>query len=65
MSTKPEKDTPLTLLERIQTFPADLEAWDEFARRYHPMIRAWCVKWGLQASEVYSSQCCLREWSFR
>jgi RNA polymerase sigma-70 factor (ECF subfamily) len=52
MAMKPQKDTPLTLLERIQTFPADLEAWDEFARRYHPMIRAWCVKWGLQASDA-------------
>ena len=49
---KPQKDTPLTLLERIQTFPADLEAWDEFARRYQPMIHAWCVKWGLQASDA-------------
>jgi RNA polymerase sigma-70 factor (ECF subfamily) len=52
MSTKPEKDTPLTLLERVQKFPADLEAWDEFVRRYHPMIHAWCVKWGLQASDA-------------
>ena len=52
MATRPQKDTPLTLLERIQTFPADLEAWDEFARRYHPMIHAWCVKWGLQASDA-------------
>ena len=52
MSTKPEKDTPLTLLERVQKFPADLEAWDEFVRRYHPMIHAWCLKWGLQACDA-------------
>jgi RNA polymerase sigma-70 factor (ECF subfamily) len=52
MSTKPQKDTPLTLLERVQKFPADLEAWDEFVRRYHPMIHAWCLKWGLQACDA-------------
>ena len=52
MSTKPEKDTPLTLLERVQKFPADLEAWDEFVRRYHPMIHAWCLKWGLQVCDA-------------
>ena len=52
MATKPQKDTSLTLLERVQRFPADLEAWDEFVRRYHPLIRAWCVKWGLQSSDA-------------
>jgi RNA polymerase sigma-70 factor (ECF subfamily) len=52
MAAKPQKDTSLTLLERVQKFPADLEAWDEFVRRYHPIILAWCVKWGLQASDA-------------
>src|SRR5947209_3294109 len=52
MSTKPDKDTSKTLLERVQKFPADRDAWDEFARRYQPMIHAWCVKWGLQASDA-------------
>jgi RNA polymerase sigma factor (sigma-70 family) len=52
MSTKPGKDTSLTLLERVQKFPADLEAWDEFVHRYQPMIRAWCVNWGLQDSDA-------------
>jgi RNA polymerase sigma factor (sigma-70 family) len=52
MATKPEKDTSLTLIERVQKFPADPEAWEEFVRRYHPMIHAWCVKWGLQAADA-------------
>jgi RNA polymerase sigma-70 factor (ECF subfamily) len=52
MTTQPQKDTPLTLLERVQRFPAELEAWDEFVRCYHPMIRAWCMKWGLQPSDA-------------
>jgi RNA polymerase sigma-70 factor (ECF subfamily) len=52
MSSNPEGDTSLTLIERVQKFPADREAWDEFVRRYHPMIHAWCVKWGLQTSDA-------------
>jgi RNA polymerase sigma-70 factor (ECF subfamily) len=52
MATKPQNDTSLTLLERIQKFPADLEAWDEFVRRYRPMIHTWCLKWGLQSSDA-------------
>src|SRR5262249_20009478 len=52
MSTKADKETSLTLLERVQKFPADVEAWDEFVRRYRPIIHAWCVKWGLQASDA-------------
>jgi RNA polymerase sigma factor (sigma-70 family) len=51
MAIRPQ-DTSLTLLERIQTFPADLEAWDEFVRRYHPLIHSWCSKWGLQCSDA-------------
>jgi RNA polymerase sigma factor (sigma-70 family) len=53
MATKPQKDTSLTLLERVQKLPADREAWDEFVRRYHPMIRAWCLKWGLQVFDAH------------
>ncbi len=52
MSGSPRQETSLTLIERVQKFPPDGEAWDEFVRRYHPMIRAWCVKWGLQASDA-------------
>jgi RNA polymerase sigma-70 factor (ECF subfamily) len=52
MATQPEKDTSLTLIERVQKSPADPAAWDEFVRRYHPMIHAWCVKWGLQAADA-------------
>jgi RNA polymerase sigma factor (sigma-70 family) len=52
MSKTPEKDTSLTLMMRVQQNPADPRAWDEFVRRYHPMIRAWCVKWGAQDSDA-------------
>src|SRR5690349_5153446 len=52
MSTRPEGDTSLTLIERVQRFPPDQKAWDEFVRRYHPMILAWCRKWGLQTSDA-------------
>ena len=52
MASQPGGKTSLTLLERVQRFPADPEAWDEFVRRYRPMIQAWCVKWGLQTSDA-------------
>ena len=52
MSSTPSRDTSLTLLERVQKFPPESEAWDEFVRRYHPLIRAWCLKWGLQLSDA-------------
>lgn len=52
MARQPVSDTSLTLLERVQKSPADGGAWDEFVRRYHPMIREWCVKWGLQSSDA-------------
>jgi RNA polymerase sigma-70 factor (ECF subfamily) len=52
MSNKSEKKTPLTLLERVQKSPADPEAWGEFVKRYGPMIRAWCLNWGLQDSDA-------------
>lgn len=52
MAKSPEKDTSLTLMMRVQQNPADPGAWDEFVKRYQPLIRAWCVKWGAQASDV-------------
>jgi RNA polymerase sigma factor (sigma-70 family) len=52
MARQPGLETSLTLLERVQKFPTDGGAWDEFVRRYHPLIRAWCVKWGLQSSDA-------------
>jgi RNA polymerase sigma-70 factor (ECF subfamily) len=47
-----DKDTSLTLMMRVQQNPADSRAWDEFVKRYEPMIRAWCVRWGAQASDA-------------
>ena len=29
-----------------------INAWDEFVQRYHPTIRAWCLRWGSQASDA-------------
>ena len=45
-SDRPDADTSLTLMMRLQQAPADLHAWDEFVRRYQPMIRDWCLRWG-------------------
>ena len=48
----PVDDTSVTLMMRLQRFPADPQAWDEFVERYRPMIRAWCLKWQLQDSDA-------------
>ena len=52
MTTSPDKDTSLTLMMRVQQDPADPRAWDEFVERYHPTIRAWCLRWGSQPSDA-------------
>jgi RNA polymerase sigma factor (sigma-70 family) len=52
MPADPVDDTSVTLMMRVQKFPADPRAWDEFVERYRPMIRAWCLKWHLQDSDA-------------
>jgi RNA polymerase sigma-70 factor (ECF subfamily) len=52
MSTQDDNDTSITLMMRVQQAPADPEAWNEFAERYRPMIRTWCLKWGSQPSDA-------------
>ncbi len=52
MQGHPGEDTSVTLMMRLQKFPADPEAWDEFVERYRPMIHAWCLKWQLQDSDA-------------
>jgi RNA polymerase sigma-70 factor (ECF subfamily) len=49
---KPDADTSITLMMRVQQNPADLQAWDEFVRRYQPMIRDWCLRWGSQPNDA-------------
>src|SRR5437764_14273181 len=48
----PDTDTSLTLMQRLQSNPADGRAWDEFVEHYQPLIRAWCLIWGSQASDA-------------
>jgi DNA-directed RNA polymerase specialized sigma24 family protein len=45
MSANPKQNPSVTLMMRLQEDPADPRARDEFVRRYHPMIRAWCLRW--------------------
>ena len=47
-----EADTSMTLLERLQNNPDDPQAWNLFVERYQPRIHAWCLTWGLQASDA-------------
>jgi RNA polymerase sigma factor (sigma-70 family) len=52
MSQNDDNATSLTVIMRVQLAPADPQAWSEFATRYQPMIRAWCVKWGSQPTDA-------------
>jgi RNA polymerase sigma-70 factor (ECF subfamily) len=49
---KTDRDTSLTLMQRIQSNPTDRRAWEDFVEHYQPMIRAWCLKWGSQLSDA-------------
>ena len=51
MAADRDTDTSITLLERLQKKPDDPQAWDLFVERYQPRIRAWCLTWGLQATD--------------
>jgi len=52
MSAEREADTSMTLLERLQNNPGDPQAWGLFVERYQPRILAWCLTWGLQATDA-------------
>jgi RNA polymerase sigma-70 factor (ECF subfamily) len=52
MSNKPDVDTSVTLMMRVQKNPADPQAWDDFVRRYQPVICVWCLRWGAQPSDA-------------
>jgi RNA polymerase sigma-70 factor (ECF subfamily) len=51
-SKNPDDDTSVTLMMRLGQSPADAAAWDRFVERYQPMIKAWCLRWGSQASDA-------------
>jgi RNA polymerase sigma-70 factor (ECF subfamily) len=52
MAKSSDQDTSLTLVMRVQKDRNDARAWDEFVHKYQPIIRAWCLKWGAQASDA-------------
>ena len=51
-SDKRDVDTSITLMMRLRQAPADLQAWEEFVRRYQPMIRDWCLRWGSRPEDA-------------
>ena len=44
--------TSATLLLRLRQDPNDQAAWNDFVRRYEPLILAWCRQWRLQAADA-------------
>ena len=53
-TTMPEfpDDTRVTLLHRLNKDPGDQRSWTEFVRVYGPVIRGWCLHYGLQESDA-------------
>ncbi len=49
---KPEAETSISLMMRVRRDPADVAAWEEFVRRYQPMIREWCLRWGARPDDA-------------
>jgi RNA polymerase sigma factor (sigma-70 family) len=47
-----DSDTPVTLFEQLQADPADSRAWNVLYERYYPLIRSWCLRWGVQAADA-------------
>ena len=60
-SERPEAETSISLMMRVRRDPADVGAWEEFVRRYQPMIREWCLRWGAQPTTPTTSS--RRFWS--
>ena len=50
MDDRSPMHTSASLLGRLRG-PAAPSDWVEFTRRYTPMIRAWCRRWGLQEAD--------------
>lgn len=44
--------TSASLLRRVRESPHDPTAWDEFVRRYGPVIRTWCRQWRVQEADA-------------
>jgi RNA polymerase sigma factor (sigma-70 family) len=45
--------TRVTLLHRLTENPADQLCWSEFVGIYGPVIRSWCLHWGLQDADAH------------
>jgi RNA polymerase sigma-70 factor (ECF subfamily) len=45
--------TSASLLAQLRQEVASQAAWDEFVRRYGPLIHTWCRRWRLQEADVH------------
>lgn len=48
----PATQTSLSLLARLRDESTDGPGWQEFVRRYQPLVYKWCRRWGLQDSDA-------------
>jgi RNA polymerase sigma-70 factor (ECF subfamily) len=44
--------TPVSLLKRLQEDPGDKETWTELVELYHPFIRSWFARQGVQPPDA-------------
>ncbi len=52
MESSSSAGTSPTLLGRLRVNPSDPAAWEQFVRRYAPLIHGWCRRWNLQAADA-------------
>ena len=52
MESHSDHNTSPTLLGRLRCNPPDQSAWSDFERRYGRLIQRWCLRWGMQPSDV-------------
>lgn len=52
MSGPNVSSTNVSLLRRLRNSPRDDAAWDDFARRYGPIVYRWCLQWKVQEADA-------------
>ncbi len=52
MDRRDTGSTSVTLLGKLRDDPQNQAAWEEFVRRYRPLIHGFCVGWHLQPADA-------------
>jgi RNA polymerase sigma-70 factor (ECF subfamily) len=52
MEADPGSRTSATLLRDLRGVSGNAATWDRFVSRYAPLVRGWCLRWGLQEEDA-------------